>query len=467
MKDYIFDFWEKAALPTLEDYIRIPNQSPAYDESWDQNGFMDSALDLVVKWVESQNLRNASIQVERIEGKTPVVFIDIASNSVDQGMVLLYGHLDKQPPFEGWNEGFGPYQPVIQGDKLYGRGGADDGYAVFAAVAAIKALQEEGIPHARCLILLEMSEESGSIDLEVYIDKFRDLIGHPDLIVCLDSGCGNYDQLWLTTSLRGLVNGVLKVSTVTEGTHSGEATGIVASSFRIARQLLSRIEDEVSGAIIDPAFSVEIPPFRKEEARATGQILQDSLYNHLPFQEGTRPVSEDHTELLLNNTWRAQLAITGAEGLPALAQSGSVLRPLTALKLSLRLPPDLDSAKASEHLKSVLESSPPYDAHVNFEHEVAVDGWHAPALEAWLQESLNEASLEFFRNPVAFRGEGASIPFVEMFATRFPDAQFVVTGVIGPHTNAHGPNESLDLPAVKKITCCIAALLRDHGKQFS
>jgi len=330
--------------------------------------------------------------------------------------VLLYGHLDKQPEMVGWAEGYGPWIPRLEGDKLYGRGGADDGYAMFAALTALAALREQGAPHARCVILIEACEESGSYDLPPYVEHLSPRIGNPSLVICLDSGCGNYDQLWLTTSLRGMAAGTLKIEVLEEGVHSGDASGVVPSSFRILRQLLSRLEDEATGAIKTAPFYAQIPAERLEQAKRAAAALGDNVYTKFPFAGGTKPMSDDVTELVLNRTWRPQLAVTGIAGLPQPGDAGNVMLPYTTAKLSLRLPPTLDAEAA-------------------------------------------------FGAPPAYMGEGGSIPFMAMLGERFPQARFVVTGVLGPHSNAHGPNEFLHIPTGRKVTKVIAQVLADHANR--
>jgi acetylornithine deacetylase/succinyl-diaminopimelate desuccinylase-like protein len=378
--------------------------------------------------------------------------------------VLLYGHLDKQPEMVGWAEGLGPWTPVMKDDKLFGRGGADDGYAMFAAISALLALHEENVAHARCVILIEAGEESGSPDLPAYIDHLSPRIGEPSLVICLDSGCGNYDQLWLTTSLRGMVIGNLTVRVLSEGVHSGDASGIVPSTFRIARTLLSRIEDETSGEMkLDPLY-VQVPPDRLAQVRDAAKILGNDVFTKMPFVGHTKPMASDLAELILNRTWRPQLAITGMEGYPKPQDGGNVLLPFTTIKLSLRLPPTADAKLATETVKRALEKDPPYGAEVSFEAEdEGSNGWNAPRLAGWLEESLMAASNAHFGKPVAFMGEGGSIPFMAMLGEKYPKTQFVVTGVLGPHSNAHGPNEFLDIPTAKKVTACVASILADHA----
>ena len=459
-RQFVERAWTDRIIPALTDYLRIPNQSPAYDPDWNRNGHMDRAVELVVDWVRAQDVPGLSLDVVRLDGRTPLVFIEVPGQT--QETVLLYGHLDKQPPMHGWNEGLGPWTPVISDGKLYGRGGADDGYAGFASLTAIQALQDQGLPHARCVIIIEADEESGSDDLPYYITALKDRIGSPSLVICLDSGCGNYDQLWVTNSLRGLVTGTLSVSTLTEGVHSGAASGVVPSSFRVLRQVLSRLEDERTGDILASELYADIPAERLGQAAAAAGVLGSSVSAMFPFQAGAAPVAGDSDALLLNRTWRPQLEITGAAGLPSLDQAGNVLRPLTAVQLSLRLPPTVDPDRAMACVKALLEKDPPYGATVRFEPSLGASGWNAPALAPWLEQSLKRASQEFFGREACYMGEGGTIPFMGMLGEQFPHAQFMITGVLGPHSNAHGPNEFLELSTGVKLTCCVARVLADH-----
>src|SRR5262245_26682500 len=233
--------WDESIVATLMDYIRIPNKSPIFDPDWEAHGHMERAVQLLRQWAEAHALPGMTVEVHRLPGRTPVLFIEIPGQTSDS--VLLYGHLDKQPEFTGWADGLSPWTPVIRDGRLYGRGGADDGYAIFGSVLAVRALHEQGIAHARCVIVIEAGEESSSPDLPAYIDALADRIGQPSLVVCLDAECGNYEQFWCTTSLRGNLVGTLRVEVLKEGVHSGMASGIAPSSFRIIRQLLARVED--------------------------------------------------------------------------------------------------------------------------------------------------------------------------------------------------------------------------------
>src|SRR5262245_58554137 len=276
----IATFWDSSIVPTLIDYIRIPAKSPHFDKEWKKNGHIEAAVKLAEAWCRKHALPEMKLEVVRLEGRTPVLLLELpaSAGAGGAGTVLLYGHLDKQPEMTGWSEGLGPWTPVMREGKLYGRGGADDGYAVFAALAALKSLEEAKRPHARCVALIECCEESGSYDLPAYLDALEKRIGEPALVVGLDSGCGNYEQLWGTTSLRGIINGVLTGEVLEEGVHSGDASGVVAESFRIARALLNRVDDSESGAVLDPSFHSPIPEERLEHAKQAAKVLGREIH---------------------------------------------------------------------------------------------------------------------------------------------------------------------------------------------
>ena len=399
-------------------------------------------------------------EIVRLPGRTPLIFMDIPGDNDDT--ILMYGHLDKQPEMVGWADGLGPWVPVIKDDKLYGRGGADDGYAAYASLTALMALQREGVPHARCVVIIEACEESGSYDLPFYIDHLRERIGTPSLVVCLDSGAGNYDQMWLTVSLRGMSAGTLSASVLKEGVHSGYASGVVPSSFRVLRQLLSRLEDENSGRVLPDYLQAEIPEQRLRQSARMAEALGDKVYQAYPFVDGVEPQADDNLERILNRTWRPALSVTGADGLPALDSAGNVLRPHTALKLSMRLPPTVDGDEATRKMKETLEADPPQNAQVTFETDHAASGWNAPDIAPWLDGSLQRASQAAFGQDVMYMGEGGTIPFMAMLGDFFPRAQFMITGVLGPNSNAHGPNEFLHIPFARKLTSCVTHVIADH-----
>jgi acetylornithine deacetylase/succinyl-diaminopimelate desuccinylase-like protein len=458
--DFCSEMWDRQIVPQLAEYIKIPAKSPMFDPEWAEHGYVKEAMDLLEHWVRQQPISGMKVERIQLPGRTPLLFIDIPGKGDD--VVLLYGHMDKQPEMTGWNVDLAPWKPVISDDKLYGRGGADDGYATFASLTAIMALNERGVDHSRCVVVIEGCEESGSYDLPFYINHLAPRIGTPSLVICLDSGCGNYEQLWLTTSLRGLAGGTLRVKVLEEGVHSGDASGIVPSSFRILRALLDRIEDPTTGMIRADVLHVDIPQERVAQASEAAQVLGTHVYDKFPWLPGMKPMANELTDLVLNRTWRPALSITGAEGLPALQDAGNVLRPQTAVKISLRIPPTLDPNVASKKLKEMFEANPPYGAKVEFEVEKSSMGWAAPSLDSWLAHSIDTASKEFFGPKSAAMGEGGTIPFMGMLQERFPQAQFMVTGLLGPKSNAHGPNEFLHIPTGKKLTASVAKVLRDH-----
>lgn len=458
--------WDDEIVPALTDYIAIPAKSPAFDADWVEHGYLERVVADAATWAQAQRVRGLTLEIVRLPGRTPVIFFESpATRAGSDESIVLYGHLDKQPEFEGWRSDLGPWQPKYEDGKLYGRGGADDGYAIYASICALAALDAQGIGRPRCVGLIETCEESGSYDLLPYVDALRARLGNVGLVICLDSGAGNYDQLWLTTSLRGLVGGSLEVEVLDEGVHSGSYGGIVPSSFRIMRQLFERLEDASTGRLLPVAFHCGVPEDRLQEAQATARILGDDVWKPAPWacgQDGkpVLPVTTDACEALLNATWRPSLSVTGAAGLPALASAGNVLRPRTAFKLSLRLPPLVEAAQAAADLKALLELDPPYNAKVTFKPEASVaNGWNAPGLASWLAGALQHASQAHFGAPCAFIGQGGTIPLMNILQAGFPRSQFVVCGVLGPKSNAHGPNEFLHVPFAKKLTSSMAEII--------
>ena len=457
------EYFRASIVPRLSDYIRIPNKSPLFDAKWQEHGHMDRAAELMAAWCREQPIKGLQVEIRREKGRTPLLVCEIPGSGDDT--VLLYGHMDKQPEFTGWAEGLSPWEPVLRDGKLYGRGGADDGYAVFSSLTAIRLLQDQGIPHARCVVMIEACEESGSYDLPYYVDRLGPRIGTPSLVICLDAECGNYDQLWCTTSLRGNLVGNLVIEGLSEGVHSGSATGIAPSVFRIARTLLARVENDVTGDLLVEELHVPIPPARIAQARAVAAVLGDQIAGKLPFVPGAQPLTDSPVELVLNNTWRPTLAITGAAGLPALENAGNVLLPRVEFKLSFRLPPGADAKAAALAVKSRLEADPPYGVRVKFSVESSLAGWDAPPVAAWLEQAMNDASRATFGRDAMYLGTGGSIPFIGMLGEKFPETQFLVTGVLGPHANAHGPNEFLHLACARHVTVCVAKVLEAHHRR--
>eukprot|EP01129_Flabellula_baltica_P015804 TRINITY_DN817_c0_g2_i1.p1 TRINITY_DN817_c0_g2~~TRINITY_DN817_c0_g2_i1.p1 ORF type:complete len:479 (+),score=131.30 TRINITY_DN817_c0_g2_i1:37-1473(+) len=461
-REFISDAYDNDIIEQISEYIRIPNQSPAYDPEVLTNGYQDQAVELMYKWAAAQGVEGLTLEVKTAEGKTPIIFgvVEAQEGHEDTKPLLMYGHMDKQPPLYPWREGLDPYTPVIEDGKLYGRGGADDGYAIYSSITVVKTIQQQS-SHGKIVILIEASEETGSPDLPYWVDQVQDQMGPVGLVLCLDSGCANYDQFWLTSSLRGLVSMSLRVKILTEGVHSGAASGIVPSSFRIIRQLLDRIEDAETGKVLLPEAWTEIPEVRIKEAQQTADTIGMEGVAKFPFVEGARPVSDDPAKLLIQHTWEPQLAYVGIDGIPDLS-GGNVLRTETAIKLSMRIPPGVDKDVVAEALRRELTRDPPYGAQVTTENGFQANGWHSPPLEQWLESSVNEASEKVFGKPARVFGEGGTIPFMGMLGQKFPEAQFIITGVLGPNSNAHGPNEFLHIDFTKSLTACVALVVEKY-----
>jgi acetylornithine deacetylase/succinyl-diaminopimelate desuccinylase-like protein len=457
--------WQGPILESLKAYVRIPCESPLFDPSWEAAGHIERAVQLLADWCRAQPLAGIRVEIARLPGLTPILLVDVPGELA--GCVLLYGHLDKQPPFSGWLPGLSAWEPVVRDGKLYGRGAADDGYAAFSALSALVALRAQGVALPRCVMLIEASEESASLHLPAHLAALGDRLPTPSLVVCLDAECGNYEQLWCTASLRGNLTATLRVRVLTEGVHSGLATGIAPTPLRILEQLLARIENPVTGDILLEPLQVTVPRDRLAQIRGAARVLGREVAAKIPFAPAVQPLSDDPVELLVNSTWRATLAVTGADGLPPIGSAGNVLLPEIALKLSLRLPPTCDASVASRALKAALTTDPPYGAEVSLETEPATSGWNAPPCAPWLEESLARASRRVFGRDAVHLGCGGSIAFVTMLGERFASTPFLVTGVLGPQANAHGPNEFLHLPYAERLTACLALVLADHAKEAS
>ena len=505
LQSHVDAAWRERIVPELVRYIEVPAKSPMFDPDWAAHGLLERVLQSAADWVRAQQVPGLQLEILRLNDtqgrpRTPVMFFEIPASegvgtsdpapgrpkpdqpprgaatreAAERGgscpsgqTVLMYGHLDKQPEFSGWRSDLGPWTPKIDDGKLYGRGGADDGYAVYASIAAIQALKAQGAAHPRIVGLIETSEESGSVDLLPCVDALRPRLGDVGLVICLDSGAGNYDQLWLTTSLRGMASGVLKVEILTEGIHSGDASGLVPSSFRIMRQVLDRLEDSATGHLLPASFHCEVPRERMAQAQATAAILGDELFKRFPWAHhdcggasvSALPTTTDPVEALLARTWRPTLSVTGAEGFPDIANAGNVLRPYTAFKLSLRLPPLVEAAPAVQQLKALLEDNAPYQAKVTFEGLSSATGWNAPATAPWFEAALQDASQAHHGAACATIGQGGTIPLMNMLSQGFPTAQMMVCGVLGPRSNAHGPNEFLHLDYARRLTAAVAQVI--------
>jgi len=446
--------WEDDAVPALIRYGKIPSLSPAFDSDWERDGHLTSAAHLLADWCRGRKVAGATVEVLESSGRTPLLLFDAPATGGASGTVLVYGHLDKQPPLGEWRPGLGPFSPAREGVRLYGRGMGDDGYSVFAACLAVELLDTQGVPRPRVAVLMEASEESGSPDLPGYIDELAPRLGRPELVVCLDSGCLTYDRLWVTTSLRGNLVATLRVQVLTEGVHSGDAGGIVPTSFRLLRRLLDRVEDPKTGEILLPELHADVPGFDGSEAVGPWEAA-----GYFPAVPGLAFAGDSEAERLVRRAWKPALAVTGIDGVPSVRDGGNVLRPFTTAKISLRLPPTVDAEHAASALTSALTADPPEGASVSLQMEAPASGWASPSLDDWVAEALRRASLEVFGRPPGALGEGGTIPFLAMLGERWPGVPLVATGVLGPGSNAHGPNEFLHLPMAEAVTVATARLL--------
>ncbi|MGO9149012.1 MAG: M20/M25/M40 family metallo-hydrolase [Acidimicrobiales bacterium] len=463
LASYVDDLWEDSVVGALSSYVAIPCLSPDFDPAWADNGEIGRAARLLCEWAASRPLPGCIVEVVEREGLTPAIIADVPATpgAATRLVTLLYGHLDKQPPLGSWRKGLDPFVAVREGERLYGRGAADDGYSIFAAVGALEALAATGAPHGRCVVLIEASEESGSPHLGPYLKEVGARIGAPGpgLVVCLDSGCATYDRLWSTNSLRGSLVVTLNVEVLSEGVHSGLAGGIVPSSFRLLRQLLSRIEDETTGEILVPECLAETPARYRAAAEAMAAELGEAALGEFPTVPSLEFSGRAGADRLLRRTWMPSLAVIGIDGVPSVKDGGNVLRPFTTAKLSLRLPPAVNADRAAEAVASTLSADPPQGAMVKAVVVNAARGFDAPPQAEWLARATGEASKVLFGRQAGAMSEGGTIPFLAELASRFPEAQFLVTGVLGPGSNAHGPNEMLDLVTARRLTAAVAHVL--------
>lgn len=455
--------FNSVALPTLERYAQIPCLSPNFDAEWAEHGHLHEAMSLFAEWARGLGLRDATVEVREIEGRTPMLVVDVPSTCDADGTVMLYGHLDKQPALGTWGEGLDPFRPVRRDDRLYARGVADDGYALFAALLGILALERDDVGHARCVVLIEASEESNSPDLEPHLDELVDSLGRVDLVVCLDSGALTYDRLWITTSLRGNARVTVTVEVLRHGVHSGVAGGVAPSSFRILRELLDRIENPKTGEILLRGLHAKIPDSHLAAAGVVARDLGDPAADDLPLLEGCEPLGRDGADRLVRRTWEPALELIGIDGVPGPKDAANLLRPSTTMVLGMRLPPSVSSAPAARLLVEALTANPPSGATVSAVEEHA-DGWVTPPFEPWLRGSLRDASIAAFDHEPGFVGEGGTIPFLASLGSRFPSVQFLATGLLGPGSNAHGPDESLHLPTAARLCDVVATVVDGHAR---
>ncbi|HEY5104108.1 MAG TPA: M20/M25/M40 family metallo-hydrolase [Acidimicrobiales bacterium] len=456
--------FERDALGTLIEFGAIPALSPMFDTDWRESGHLEDATQLLAAWARARKIANFDVTIRRLEGLTPMLVITVDSTAGEGDTVVLYGHLDKQPPLGDWSEGLNPFVPVRRGDRLYARGVSDDGYAIFSALLAIEAMEKNAIPHGRCVVLIEASEESGSTDLEAHLDALAAHLGAVELMICLDSGALTYDRLWVTTSLRGVLNLEVTVRVLAQGQHSGSVSGIVPSSFRILRQLIDRLEDATTGDVLVPEMHAEIPAEHEKAARDIAEEFGDVIAQDLPTLEGVELMGASAAERQLRRNWYPTLSVIGMGGIPSPDIAGNVLRPFTTAVLSFRLPPNVDSHVAAAAVEKLLTTDVPSNANVSVTL-IPADGWVTPEFASWLAPALEKASLDAFGKSVGFTGEGGSIPFLGSLAKRYPGVQFVATGVGGPHSNAHAIDEMLDLPMAVGVTNAVITVLSAHASK--
>lgn len=462
MEKYLKEQTEALLIPTIQEFIKIPNQSRAFDPEWQTNKLNERVCDFAIEFANKLNIENFTIEKIEEKERTPVVLA--IAEMKDAPTILMYGHLDKQPPLtDEWTDGLKPYEPTIKGDKLYGRGGADDGYAFFTSALILKALQLSKLQTARVVLFFETDEESGSKDLVYFLEKNEAKIGKPDLVICLDSGCVDYEHLCMTTTLRGVCNFTLKVEVTDKGVHSGSASGIIPDSFRIGRKLLEQFEVSENGKLLVEEFYVNVPEDKYKQAFDLVNELGGKIDWKFPFLDGVKPTVEDTFKQYMNRCWMPQLTLISMDGVPNIANAGNVLRPFTTFGFSLRLPPTLDSTKAKKLVEEFfLKVAKPYNAHVTVDVKGSGQGFNCPTYDAKLKANIEEAAKNGFGKSALYYGEGGSIPFINELNAKFPKSQFIVTGVLGPESNAHGPNEFLHLPYLRKIVLSLAHIVKNY-----
>jgi acetylornithine deacetylase/succinyl-diaminopimelate desuccinylase-like protein len=469
MEKWLRQKTKEELIPAICEFIKIPNQSRLFDAEWATNGLQEKACQFAIDFANSQKLKGFSIQFIQEEGKTPALLgiVDpfAGSGEVTEDLkktILMYGHIDKQPPLNGkWSEGLGPHTPVIKDGKLYGRGGNDDGYAWFSCVLMAKALQENNLPHNRLVFFFETDEESGSRDLMYYLNKFKAKIGVPSLIFCLDSGTTDYEHMCLTTTLRGLVCFKLRVDVLKQGLHSGSSSGVVPSSFRIMRNILEQFENSNNGNLPAELY-VDIPKDKYQQAQELIENKGGKIDFKFPMVEGMDSMGNTGFQDYINRIWKPQLSITGIDGLPSCSTAGNVLLPYTQVCCSLRIPPSKNSKEAKEQIENFFSKvKVPHNAKFSYNVYKSGTGFECPSYSKSVLEVINKAGNETFDKPVLYYGEGGSIPFLNDIKNVFPKAQFIVTGVLGPESNAHGPDEMLHLGFLENLVVTMGKILRD------
>ena len=470
-------FWTNN-LPVLSRYIEFKALSPDFDtdesgkEKWTSRRSLERTANFLAQWARTQipHIPGLTVQVHRLRGKTPLIFMEIPGFGVpeDAPGVLHYGHYDKQPADEPWREGLSPWKAVREGDKIYGRGGADDGYSIFASLGSIRLAVEQGAPRPRTVVLIEGSEESGSPHLAAHVKALRHRIGKIELVVCLDSGCGDFERLWLTTSLRGMVKGDLTAAVLEESIHSGSATPVAIDSGFVAMKHYLRLLDDQGN--IKQTLGLHQPVLEEHQRTIaeSADIIGRALEYEFKWVPGAGPNPMlSVTELLTRRNWWPTATWIGVGGVPESGKAGSKVRTHTTLTISLRVPPSGSAAALAGKVQQVLEANPIGRARVTFEVKQAADGWVAPPLEPWLERELHCASKAFYGNPMMRMGEGGTIPFMGMLEKELGGKlQFVIVGLLSPDAGAHAPNEYLHVPMVERLTASVAWITAAYGQQL-
>jgi len=452
------EIWEDSILPSLSEFIEIKALSPLFEPKWAEIGELDKTIDLFCNWLDDQGILGMKYETHRIDGKSPVLLVTV--DGTGPGEVIFYSHLDKQPSKpELWSDGLHPLKAVRRDPWLYGRGTIDDGYGGYLCATSVRLLQEAGIPHPRCTFLIETCEESGSFDLPPYLDALTGELGNPDMIVVMDSGGPDYDHIWMTEALRGLVSGTLSVKVSHEGIHSGNSGGSIPSSFRIIRELLDRVEDSKTGEVLIPEMHVEIGEDVQDKAKALAEVVGGSIWEQFPTVDTLVPVASTTEEMIIAMNWEPTLCVIGVDGIPPVQVAGNVLRTNTDLKLSFRIPPGVDSEAVISIVKEILEDEPPFGAEVSFTPDSCADGFHAPPLQGKVRDAIHESSLSLTGLPPLATWTGGTIPFMAMMQRKYPEAMFLCTGASGPGNNAHGPDEKLHIPSSKRLTVVLSSTI--------
>lgn len=460
LKNTIEQFWLEEAQPTLMDFIRLPSKSTAFDPQWKEHGYLLQACRLAANWIQ-KIIPDATCEIIEDEGKTPCLFVEIGSNDLErqEKTIAFYGHLDKQPENEGWKDGLGPWTPYFDGEYLFGRGACDDGYSVFAMITAVETLRRSKMKHPRIVAIFETQEESGSSDLEGYLHQLKAKIGSPECFIVLDNQCGDYNRLWLNTSLRGNISGTLSVSTMSYGVHSGSFSGIVPDPFTVAMTLLGRIQHPETGEILLDTLQAQIPALRLKQIQEVSLRMGDQIWKTAPLLENVQPKYGNNDAILIQSTWKPSLTIIGIDGIPSIQNAGNVIQGSVSLRLSFRIPPGIDIDNALQSINDCFTQNIPYGCSVTWNSLEYLPGWCAPSHSVKYEKLFHDAGEQVFEEKTLACGQGASIGFIPKFEKLFPKTEIILIGVLGPQSNAHSPNEALNVLYTQKLIETIAIVL--------